>query len=562
MATENYPERNLGGVYLHRLESKSMLKELIAQVRTKANSLKTSADDPNLPSSESERVWENRVSRLLQKLDTFNDKYVSDINDLLADREKHLSRIAQLESNCEDQRQKCLELSDLYQEEQILRHKAENCAKDLSIKLRKKRPVDDSNPDLENETEDAAEDEQNHEPVEDPHPVVAELEVPNFEQRIERMKSLFEGEKLSLSSQIDLLKEQLEIEQDKISKLQQIVSEYHIEKAKADKMTEDSIKERKKSQNISVASRHSSAHVTKTLGTGEDFFEEMFNEPKFLTLANQMLLTNGFVTSSIGSLRIDNIHKEGNFITLRNASPDTDELIGLYVLQQKIGGKTVASFRFPIRAKLPAGCKLNIWACSVPEARDFPPYDYIWKNQFKCGYGLECITVLTKPNGQAVAWYCGKHQYNDDNINTEINDYEMLKRQSRLISMTEEQISENDPKRRMVQLRPFIRREKSDPNIGNYDVRKHPHGLQIHDRAHPKTDEFREKFGGNDQTSLMRHIRLPRTPDIVPELYTGAARTGSSALSKYVPEVVPNLVPIRSTTGMMRKLSAAQVAAS
>lgn len=558
MGTENYPERKLGGVYLHSLESKGMLKELIGLVRAKANSSKTAEDEQNF---DTERNWEVQTSQLLQKLETFNDKYINDVNDLLADREKHLSRIAQLETYCEDQRQKCLEISDLYQEEQVLRHKAENSVKDLSIKLRKKRLGLEEDSNLDQENEDATGDEQVYEPIEDAHPVVAELEVPNFEQRIERMKSLFEGEKSSLSSQIELLNKQLKVEQDKISKLQQIVSEYHIEKAKAEKTREDSANERKKSQNVSIASRHSSARVTKTLGTGDDFFEEMFNEPKFLTLANQMLLANGFVTSSIGSLRIDNVHKEGNFITLRNASPDTDEQIGLYVLQQKIGGKTVASFRFPIRAKLPAGCKVNVWASSIPEARDLPPYDYIWKSQFKCGYGLECITVLTKPNGQAVAWYCGKHQYDGDNINTEINDFEMLKRQSRLISMTEEQISDSDPKKRMVQLRPFIRRERSDPNIGNYDVRKHPHGLQIHDKAHPKTDEFREKFSGNDQTSLMRHIRLPRTPDIVPELYTGAARTGSSALSKYVPEVVPTLVPIRSTTGMMRKLSAAQVAA-
>ena len=567
------------GMFPHHLNllNKTRLQEILSEVenhKKRLSSLEESQKEPEIPnleeiakdigaenlenildhigekSSEEPEEKEEQVppsqifSETEAKLKEFKDCYVEEIDAWKAINEEISGKIENLEGLCQKQAEIIEATQSSLNSEQIKRHKSEHL---LKIIL-KHNPalsqihIENTVQNKEITTNETAENDLN-----------AEAKNDEVLTRNEKVTNGYQGEISALKIKIKQLTGQLETEQDKITKLQEIITEYHQEKAKEEKQRETLLEQRSQNAPRSIASRHSSAALIKTLGESQDFFEEMFNEPKFLTLSSQMLLGNGFVSSSTGNVRIDNVHQNGGFIVLRNGSFDQNEEIGLFILQQKLNGKVIASFRFPQRAKLKAGSKINIWASSAPEGRNCPPSDYVWKDQYKCVYGLECITVLCKPNGQAVAWYCGQHHY-DGNL-PELNDLEMLRRQSRLIPMVETQIGESQRKQRE-----FVRREKTEPRLAtSYDVRKHPHGLHFHVPSHPSSDQFREKVLGNDQTSLMRHIRLSRTPDTVPELYTGGARTGVKALYRAW-EGTPTLVPMKSSAGMIRKISSAQMA--
>ncbi|XP_075241011.1 uncharacterized protein LOC142336222 [Convolutriloba macropyga] len=491
----------------------------------------------------SSAITDKNLSSLELKVRELWEHYLKEVDSWSALQEEKSKQISKLELQCQKQAEIIEENKSSLASEQLKRHKSEHLLKIIA----------ETNPELSRIAPLQAGKLSNKQ---------NEADNPDYQQKNESETELIthnddevaESEKVDqneMKVKINQLTSQLEIEQDKIVKLQEIVADYHKEK-REQKSRESLLEQRSQVGPRSLASRHSSAPLVKTLGESDDFFEEMFSEPKFLTLSSQMLLSNGFVTSSIGSIRLENVSQNGNFITIRNASVENDEELGLCILQQKLKGKTIASFRFPQRAKLRAGSKVNIWATSTSEARHLPPYDYIWKDQYKCVYGLECITVLCRPNGQAIAWYCGQHHY-DGNL-VEMNDLEMMRRRSRLIPMVETQIGEEVNKKGES-----IRREKTDTRLGTSEVRKHPHGFHFHMKEHPSSDTFREKSGGNDQTSLMRQTRLARTPDIVPELYAGGARTGMRALYRAWGGSA-NLVPVKSSAGMIRKMSAPQAA--
>jgi len=532
-------------------KSKTALKAQI-DFKISEQNQKSETSTDNLEKSNDEATTDTQSKDKCQtspniesKLQDFWDSYTEEISAWSSLKEQKTKQITKLEVQYQKQSAVIEELRLTLASEQINRHKNEHLLKIII----------ESNPDLQAEylSEKESGSIQKTDNEQHQENQLTELDSQVIEtDSDEKQQSGYQNEIAALKVKLEQLTSQLETEQDKIAKLQEIVAEYHKEKTKEEKNREVLLEQRSQTGPRSLASRHSSAPLVKTLGGSNDFFEEMFNEPKFLTLSSQMLLGNGFVSSSIGNIKIDNVSQNGNFITFRNASIDSDEDLGMHILQQKLNGKTIASFRFPQRSKLRPGSKVNIWSASANEARNHPPFDYIWKDQYKCAYGLECITVLCKPNGQAVAWYCGQHHY-DGNL-PEVNDLEMLRRQSRLIPMVETQIGAE-----MNKKREFIKREHAESRVSVGEVRKHPHGFHYHTNEHPSADTFREKSAGNDQTSLMRQTRLSRTPDLVPELYTGGARTGMRALYRAW-EGTPNLVPLKSSAGIIRKMSAAQVA--
>ena len=543
-------------VYPHHLHltNKTNIREVIIQLelQTGPGTRQGSSSKDSKVSIQDERQKSQPIpNEVLDRLREFQQSYLREADGWNSLRDEKAKEIAKSESQNRTQTETIQKLTEALNSERIKRHKSEHTLKqilgnlDVFIEMsdaEREKFVADSEEigedDVKVDGKDATEDSENEKA-----------------EKVAKQEYVYQGEIESLKSELSQLKNQLEIEEDKVSKLQQIVAEYHQEKVKQEKNAEVMLEQRSQTGARSLASRHSSAPIVKSLGTGDDFFEEMFNEPKLLTLSSQMLLSNGFVTSSIGNIKIDNVHKEGKFIVIRNSSVDKDEELGMYILQQKLHGKVVASFRFPQRAKMRPGSKINIWASSATESRHLPPYDYIWKEQYRCAYGLECITVLCKPNGQAIAWYCAQHHY-DGNL-PELNDLEQLRRQNRLIPLTESQISEKQTRRE------FIRREQTEPLLKGND-RKHPHGFHFHMPPHPSSDTFREKTLGNDQTSVVRQMRLGRTPDIVPELYTGGARTGAKILYGFnaLERGHTALVPLKSSAGMIRKVSAAAAIAA
>ncbi|XP_055509549.1 lamin-B2-like [Leucoraja erinacea] len=93
-------------------------------------------------------------------------------------------------------------------------------------------------------------------------------------------------------------------------------------------------------------------------GQGNDFFSNMIRELNRNGVCSKFPPSKPVVTpcnpntptaSTIGNMKIVEVSTNGHFVRILNISPNAEEDIGNYVLQQNIGGQPVAMYRFPPR---------------------------------------------------------------------------------------------------------------------------------------------------------------------------------------------------------------------
>ncbi|KAG8142537.1 hypothetical protein E2320_005751, partial [Naja naja] len=101
------------------------------------------------------------------------------------------------------------------------------------------------------------------------------------------------------------------------------------------------------------------------LGKGQDYMRTLFGDTK--KSSNELMEKAGrsripakyysSSSSSVGNLKITDVHFSGHYVKIINNSSDKEESIGDYTLQQNMNGHPTAIFRFPpnIRMK-PNSC--------------------------------------------------------------------------------------------------------------------------------------------------------------------------------------------------------------
>ncbi|KAM5138191.1 lamin tail domain-containing protein 2 [Mantella aurantiaca] len=103
-------------------------------------------------------------------------------------------------------------------------------------------------------------------------------------------------------------------------------------------------------------------------------------------------------------LKIVEVNSLGHFVRVVNASPHQDVDMSGYILWQLEGGHPVSMFRFPQNLILPAYQHVTVWA-SAPKVSHNPPTDLLWKGRVYFRSNPKCVTVLSRPNGQPVAFH-------------------------------------------------------------------------------------------------------------------------------------------------------------
>ncbi|KAG8438559.1 hypothetical protein GDO86_004938, partial [Hymenochirus boettgeri] len=107
---------------------------------------------------------------------------------------------------------------------------------------------------------------------------------------------------------------------------------------------------------------------------------------------------------AVGNLAISEVDPDGNFVRIVNESPDHEEDLGRFILQQNISGHPMSLYRFPPKTRLMAVSAVTVWATAANVSHQ-PPHNLLWKEMDKFLAEPRCTTVLCKPNGQAIAWY-------------------------------------------------------------------------------------------------------------------------------------------------------------
>ncbi|XP_075754731.1 lamin tail domain-containing protein 1 isoform X2 [Pelodiscus sinensis] len=296
-----------------------------------------------------------------------------------------------------------------------------------------------------------------------------------------------------------------------------------------------------------------------TLGQGQDYFISLFTDSEKnaqhpgpwerlrTPSATKDYNSSASRNSATGNLRIAEVHSGGYFVKILNCSPDKEESIGEYILQQNINGHPVAVFRFPPRIRMKANSAVTVWTADA-KVLPKPPSDFLWKEQDRCNTGPECTTILCEPNGQAVAWYTPIHwnrkpgweeQKDDANLNSNRKptipakvqrDRWVKEPESLIINTVQEGAVQGQTEERGSV---FIKREKKIPAtlfpIQNSWCRSPA------SPTHPHFSLLRPLTMGNDGSSLCRQSRCQSAkPDPPPgTLYAGTRRVRNSATCSF-----------------------------
>ena len=124
--------------------------------------------------------------------------------------------------------------------------------------------------------------------------------------------------------------------------------------------------------------------------------------------------SNNFL-SYTGNIKIHEVNKNGYYIRILNVSNNCDEDLSVYSIQQMVSSMPVSTYFFPNNLKILAGHTVTVWA-RTDEVEHNPPHTFIFRQQDKWGTGLECITVLAKPNGQVSYLFCSSFTRNNTEI--------------------------------------------------------------------------------------------------------------------------------------------------
>ncbi|KAM8973961.1 LOW QUALITY PROTEIN: lamin tail domain-containing protein 1 [Pelodytes ibericus] len=106
--------------------------------------------------------------------------------------------------------------------------------------------------------------------------------------------------------------------------------------------------------------------------------------------------------SALGNLQISDV--QSNFVRIINCSPDVEEDLGGFILQQNVSGHPVSVYRFPPKIRVTANCTVTVWTGTAGAPHN-PPSDLVWKDQQTFITQPRCTTILSSANGHAMAWY-------------------------------------------------------------------------------------------------------------------------------------------------------------
>ncbi|XP_072277750.1 lamin tail domain-containing protein 2 [Pyxicephalus adspersus] len=105
--------------------------------------------------------------------------------------------------------------------------------------------------------------------------------------------------------------------------------------------------------------------------------------------------------NSLCPLKIAEVNSLGHFVRIGNSSHQDIDISG-FILWQLEGGHAVSMYRFPQNLILPAHQHVTVWASATKVSHN-PPTDLLWKGCVYFRSHPQCITVLSRPNGQPVA---------------------------------------------------------------------------------------------------------------------------------------------------------------
>ncbi|XP_039376426.1 lamin tail domain-containing protein 1 isoform X7 [Mauremys reevesii] len=308
-------------------------------------------------------------------------------------------------------------------------------------------------------------------------------------------------------------------------------------------------------------SRSSSLSLdTNTLGQGQDYFSSLFADSKKnaqhprplerqgrTPSAAEDYISSAARHSAIGNLKIAEVHSGGHFVKILNCSPDKEEGIGEYTLQQNVNGHPVTVFKFPPRIRMKANSTVTVWTADAKVPHK-PPSDFLWKEQDRFQTGPECTTILCEPNGQAVAWYTPVH-WNRRQDWKEQEDDEYLKSSKKPIIPSKMQRDEweKEPESVIIDTEQeggvqgqteergpvFIKREKKIP--ATLFPTRNSWCRSPASPTHPHFSLLRPLTMGNDGSSLCRQSRCQSAkPDPAPgTLYAGTSRGRNTATGSF-----------------------------
>ncbi|CAF0845747.1 unnamed protein product [Adineta steineri] len=125
--------------------------------------------------------------------------------------------------------------------------------------------------------------------------------------------------------------------------------------------------------------------------------------------------------SALVNIRIHEIEPtNGEYLRLLNISNSDDYDLGGHFLQQNIACAPVCRFRFPYNTIIRAGQTVTVWCGALRDIEPQPPHLFVWKDQRRWETGPECVTILAKPNGQAIAWARSSRRVNSDQSSSDI----------------------------------------------------------------------------------------------------------------------------------------------
>ncbi|KTG25060.1 hypothetical protein cypCar_00009401 [Cyprinus carpio] len=146
------------------------------------------------------------------------------------------------------------------------------------------------------------------------------------------------------------------------------------------------------SSRVTVSRASSSRSVRTTRGKRKRVDVEESEASSSISIAHS--------ASATGSVCIDELDVDGNFIRLHNNSEQDQPMAG-FQLTRTIGDVS-ATYKFTAKYVLKAGQKVTIWASNAGVSSN-PPADLIWKNQSSWGSGENIKVLLLSPGGEEVA---------------------------------------------------------------------------------------------------------------------------------------------------------------
>ncbi|CAF3651988.1 unnamed protein product [Rotaria socialis] len=171
--------------------------------------------------------------------------------------------------------------------------------------------------------------------------------------------------------------------------------------------------------NDSSVQMTTSMNSNETLKLNSDLMPDLFKQ-HHNEVTNQLDI--GFkMGNALTNVRIHEIEStNGDYLRLLNISNSDDYDLSGHFLQQNIACVPVCRFRFPQNTVIRAGQTVTIWCGTFKEIEPQFPHVFVWKEKKRWETGPECVTILAKPNGQAIAWARSSYRLNSDQSSSDI----------------------------------------------------------------------------------------------------------------------------------------------